>query len=141
MRWLGKEGLRLFRGQRGMSLLEVVIAVGILGLIGTGIVGALDTNYRADRTLDEQVTATNLAAAHIEAIRELPFAATYPSVGDNITPPAQYSVVINTECSSDGDTFSPCTGSANETFQRIIISVSREGGKPVLSICAYRTKK
>ncbi len=139
MRRLGKEIFRLFQGQKGFSLFEVLVAVGILGFIGAGIVTALDTNYRATRILDEQVTATNLATAHIEAIRKLPYAASYPGAADNITIPTQYIVVIDTACSSDGTTFGPCTGSDNETFQKIVVSIS-QGGKPVFSMCAFRTK-
>ena len=140
MRWLGKGRLRLFRGQRGFTLLEVLVAVGILGFIGAGVAMALDTNYRATRTLDEQVVAANLATAHIEAMRSLPYAATYPNASENITIPSQYTVIIDTECSSDNINFHECTGSDNETFQLIQIMVSREGG-PVLRFCTYRTKR
>ena len=141
MRWLGKGSLRFCRGQKGLTLIEVVIAVGILSFIGTGVVMGLDTNARAGRVLDEQVTATNLATAYIEAIRVLPYdntGDTYSDAGAGITLPPQYTVDIDAECSADGEIFGPCTDSANETLQLIRISISH-GGKPVFLMCTYKT--
>jgi len=138
MRWPLKGKFKLFQEQKGFSLFEVLVAVGILGLIGVGLLTALNTNSRAVRTLDEQVVAVNLATAHFEAIREVPYAATYPSAGDNITIPFQYNVGIDLEFSSDGETWSD--NYTDETFQKIILRVSREG-KPVLLVCTYRAKR
>ena len=140
MRWLEKERFRFFRGQRGFSLLEVLVAVGILGFIGVGFMTALDTNYRAARTLDERVVGENLAVDYLEAINHSLYAPTYPDVGEHITVPFQYSVTIETECSTDGDNFSACTGGETETLQKIRVIVSREG-RPVYSACTYRCKR
>lgn len=132
------------REQTGFTLIEVLVAVGILAAIGVAFLTALDTNYRSDRILDEKVTATNLATEYIEAIKQCPYAPTYPNDDcplDGIEVPFQYTVTVDTECSSDGETFGPCTGSEDETFQKITVRVSREGGKSVLSMCAYRTKR
>ena len=131
------------RGQTGFTLLEVLVAVGILGLIGTAVVLALDTNARANRTLNEQVTGVNLATAHLEAIWELPFSAgadNYSSVRGSIAIPNQYIVDISAQFSIDGKYFHPYTGADNETLQFITISVLREGGEPVLSMCTYKYK-
>lgn len=138
LRALSQKAAAYLNDQRGFSLIEVLVAVGILGFIGVAVIAALDTNSRAARTLDEQVVAANLATAYLEVIKEFPYAATYPNAGDNITIPFQYSVVINTECSSDGTTWASCSGS--ETLQKITVIVSREG-KGVLSLCTYRTKR
>ena len=140
MTWLLKRKLKLFREQTGFTLLEALIAVGILAVIGTGLLAALDTNSRATRTLDEQVTAANLASAHLEVIKESPYALAYPNASDNITIPPQYTVVINTQCSSDGSSYGACTGSDNETLQKITVVISREG-KPVLSLCTLRCER
>ena len=138
MRCLLKRKFKLFREQRGFTLIEVLVAVGILGFIGVAVIAALDTNSRAARTLDEQVEGANLAVAYIEAIKELPYADTYPSAGDNIIVPFQYSVVIDIDYSNDGTTW--VDSYTDETLERITVTVSREG-RPVFSLCTYRTKR
>jgi len=124
--------------QRGFTLIENLVAVSILAALGVNFLMALDSNARATRICDEQVTALNLASTYFEAINEAPYASTYHSVGDNIAIPPQYGVVINTRCSSNGTSWSDCTG--DETLQKITISISC-GGKPILSICNYRSKR
>ncbi len=142
-RLLRKAKVLLLRGEPGFTLIEILVVVGILAAIGVAFLTALDTNYRSDRTLDEKVTATNLATEYIEAIMQLPYAATYPNAGDNITLPFQYVMTVDTECSSDGETFAPCTGDEDETFQKITVNAWRpeEEERLVLSMCAYRTKR
>ncbi|MFC1931770.1 hypothetical protein ACFLXJ_06190 [Chloroflexota bacterium] len=105
---------------------------------------ALDTNSRASRTLDEQVVGINLATSYLEAIGQLPYDNNspneYSSVSENITISPQYSVVIDADYSDDSTSWVDTYSTANQTLQRITISVLREGGKPVLSICTFRTE-
>jgi len=128
-----------FRGQKGFSLLEVLVAVGIMGFIGVGVIMALDTNSRASRALDEKVEAVNLATAYVEEIRTMDYEnfGNYYGVGSNIALPPQYTVDIDVECSYNGTDYGVCTGSANETLQKIVIRVSH-GGRPVFSMCTYK---
>ena len=140
MRWLIKGKFKLIREKTGFTLIEVVIAVGIVAAIGAGFLTALNTNSKATRDLDERVVAANLATAYLEVIRESPYATTYPNAGDNITVPFQYDVTVDTECSSEATHFGPCTGSETETLQKITVTVSREG-KYIISLCTYRCKR
>ncbi len=135
-----KGKLKIVREQLGFTLIEVLVAVSILAVIGTGLLSAMEANSRATRTVDEQVMAANLATDYLETIRGSPYAEIYPNAGENITVPFQYSVVIETECSIDSVTFGACTGSANETLQKITVLISREE-KPILSLCTYRAKR
>ena len=133
--WRLNGWLKILRKQAGFTLLEVLVAVGILGIIATGFITALDSNSRATRGLDEQTVAVNLASDYLEVIKELPYAASYPTAGANITPPSQYSVNTTIQFSSDGTNW----GDTYSTLQKITVKVSREG-RPVLSLCTYRTQ-
>ncbi|MBA7604460.1 hypothetical protein ES703_11582 [subsurface metagenome] len=149
MRWLRKGKLRFLQGQRGIGLLETLIAVAILGAIGVSLLTALDTNARATRTLDEHVVATNLATAYIEAIKAMPYytdVETYlnDDTITSITIPPQYivdvAVTFSSSSTPEGDIIWVDTYT-DETIQKLAVIVSREGGKPVLTICAFKTKR
>ena len=145
MRWLGKERIRFLRGQRGFTLIEIILAAAILAVIGVVLLNALDTNAKATRQLDEKVVATNLATAYFEAIKASPYAETYDDAVAGITVPPQYIVNVDIDFSSDGDTtdgqITWVDTYNGETLQKITITVSREGGTPILSICTFKTKR
>jgi type II secretory pathway pseudopilin PulG len=115
-----------------------LVAVGILGLIGTSILAAMDTNYRATRNLDERVVAANLATTHLEAIREATYADNYTAAVDNITIPTGYDVVIEVTYTDNGTTWvDTYTG---QKLEKVAATVSK-GGKYVLSLCTYKTMR
>ncbi|MFC1860396.1 prepilin-type N-terminal cleavage/methylation domain-containing protein [Chloroflexota bacterium] len=147
MKWLGKSKYRFLQGQEGMNLIEVLVAVAILGALGAGLLNAIDTNAKITRQLDEKVVATNLATAYFEAIKASPYDITEPYYGDvvaDITVPPQYVVNVDIQFSSDGASADGITWTDTyngETIQKINISVSREGGKNILNICTFKTKR
>ncbi len=150
MRWLGKGRLRFLRGQRGFTLIEVLVAAAILAAIGVGLLNALDTNAKATRQLDEQVVATNLATAYLEAIKAAPYDSTepyYDAAVAGITIPPQYDVnadiaFLSDSYTEEGTTYFIWSDTyTDETLQKITIAVSREGGRHILTICTFKTKR
>ena len=146
MRWLGKGKLRFLRGQKGLTLIEVLVAAAILAVIGVGLLNALDTNAKATRQLDEKVVATNLATAYFEAIKARDYAETYPEPDDLITVPPQYLVNVDIQFSNDGDpndgiTWVDYNIDDPQTLQKIAVTISRDDSKHILSICTFKTKR
>lgn len=86
----------MYRGQRGISMLEVMVASAILGVAGVGILLALTTAFRAQDITSRDVTAENLARNALEEIRssDPQYQASYTLT---IAPPQGYVVTIKTE--------------------------------------------
>ena len=122
--------------ERGFSFIEVVIALGILGVIAVGFLSGLGTASKALLIADERETANNLAEAQIENIKKQAY--------DDTNNPPQYSLMSGIPSSysidqpmvvrldPDGDSFDDDDG-----IQKITITV-RHNGKEVLTLEDYK---
>ena len=140
-----KSLIKSFHRQTGFTLIEVLLAFGLLAIIGVGLLQAINTNAKASGIVDQQVTADTLATGYIEAIRQSPYANNYTSATANITIPLQYSVVVETYGTDDyvsnwDDIIWVGSPSSNQSLQKIVISVS-QGGKLITTICTLRTRR
>ena len=115
----------LFWGQRGISLLETLVALGILAAIGVAFMAALSTGTMSTATLDEQVQAESLARSQLEDIKNCPFSTNYPVTVD--CPPG-YEVSIKVQPNEDN------------TLQEIAVTVSREG-KALLKVTDFKVNR
>jgi len=156
MRQLVKDRFRPFRGQKGLTLVEVVVAVAILGAIGVAFMTAMTTAQKGVGVLDEKTQAKALAHSQLEQIKNAPYPVEEPFYGTDVylvavDLPTQYSMVINVvppTCIGETDNCTPLEELLPEEdnvqyIQEITVSVFRtgsEGDRPVFSLSCYKSK-
>ena len=125
--WFGK--LRALQDERGLSLVEALIAVAIVGSTAVTFVVALSTGSIAVRESDQEVVAQSLVRSQLEYTKGYPYdpdATTYPTV--NAT--AGYAVSVNVTSTPDTDT----------DIQKITATISREG-EDILTVEDYKVNR
>jgi len=108
----------LLKNQKGFSLVEVLIALALLGIIGAAFIGGLATASRSIYIADERATAENLARSQMEYVKEQPYlvGGAYDII-DLSAYPASYSVSV---------TSNPLAGVPGG-IQEITVTVSHHG--------------
>ena len=149
VRWLVRANSKLFRGQTGFTLIEVLVAVAILAAIGVTFIRAIDVGYRNVRIQDEKTQAEALIRSQLDDIKVSP----YLDSGNytvTVTLPPQYSMTINVESpqqigtADNNTTLDYLVGYSVTTIQEITVSVFRTGNggdRPVLSVGTYKVKE
>ena len=107
----------LVRDQKGLGLVETLVAVAILGTSVVAFVAALSAGTITVNEQDEEVVAQRLAQTQMEYTKGYAYdsgASTYPTV----TAPAGYIIVVrvNTVPNTDSD------------IQKITVTIQRDGG-------------
>ncbi|MFC2070846.1 hypothetical protein ACFLTB_06735 [Chloroflexota bacterium] len=136
---LAKLWFRLSKEQAGLSLVEALVAAGIIATIGVVFMGAMFTGYRSVGILDEQIQAEILARSQLEDIKD----ATYSDIGTypvTVDVPPQYSVNITVGYPSCIGTADSCNVLVTDTLQEITVSVYH-GDKSVLAVACYKAKQ
>ena len=126
--WLEKAGARL-QSQSGMSLVESVVAIGILGIAITAFVTGLSTGSISVREMEQQTIAQRMVRTQLEYVKSYAFepgAATYPVVST----PEGYTVSVDVTAVPGGDT----------SIQKITVVVRREG-EDLLSVEDYKVDR
>ena len=108
------KGPGLSGGERGVGLVESLIALAIVGVAITALLGALSTGSMAVGKTDRRVTAESLARAQMEYTKSLPY----------LVAPASYEAIAPLpEGYSISAVASPVSGRDSD-LQRVTVTVS-----------------
>jgi prepilin-type N-terminal cleavage/methylation domain-containing protein len=115
------------KGEKGLTLIETIVSLAILGCIAVAFLGGLATSSRGRAIADEQVTGRILAESQMEGIRNLGYQLSYePS---DIPPEYEgYAVQVNTDTMYNGN------------LQKITITVSHHD-KNVFTLESYKVDR
>ena len=103
-------------GERGVALVEALVAAGIAGLALVVFMSGLSTGLLATSHADRLSTAHELARSQLEYTKSSAFAAA-PATYATVTPPAGYTVSSSASAITGGD--------AN--IEQITVTVSKDG--------------
>ena len=117
---------RLKHAEGGFTLLEVIVALGIFGVVGVAFIIALSSAFQTQDITREQVQGENLARAQLEYIRSQDFVqapAPYITPASGISVPPGYSITVQTTQYVDP------SGTAYPVaeIQKNTVTVSRDG--------------
>jgi len=112
---------------RGFTMIEVVIAIALIGIIGVAVLSALSTASMALIIADERATAESLARSQMEYVKNSPY--------DNVNDPPEYlpdpgadpegyDIVITAERLNPDPDNPP---EDDDGIQKITVTVSRDG--------------
>ena len=140
MRWLRKGRIKFFRGQRGITLIETLVGLALLGMIAVAFLNGLSTTSRGVMINQESVAAESLAKSQVEYIK----AQDYITVADydpatncyeKIDIPADLVGEYDIEIKPPETIISPDIGSFE--LQSITVVIKRNGGG-VFTMSIYR---
>jgi type II secretory pathway pseudopilin PulG len=132
----------MLRGQRGLTLVENLVAAAILAAIGLVFMQALDAAHRNVEILDIQLRAEMLARSQLEDIKE----AAYDVNGNypvTVEMPPQFTMRMTVTSPTCIGTADNCTslddlmGEPVTTIQEITVYVYH-AGEAVISVACYK---
>jgi Tfp pilus assembly protein PilV len=123
----------LLKDERGISLIEVLISIVILGLVGITYLGSVGTSTQATIITKEQSTAESLVRSEAEYVKRYayqPSASEYP-VDPTLAIPGGWTVPL--------PSVEPLHGS-EDGIQKVTVTAQHQG-ETVLSIVIYKVAR
>jgi prepilin-type N-terminal cleavage/methylation domain-containing protein len=127
---------KIIKSQKGLSLIETIAAVAILGIISVAFLSALATTSTARATNDERTSAKILAESIIENIKTADYAAEYTVPASQFNDFPGYSVVPDP---ADPQVINAIT-ERNGNIQKITVPIYHQGHE-VLTLESYKVDR
>ncbi len=121
--------LKVFKNEKGLTLVESLVTVAIVGVVVGAFAVALSTGSLAVRESDQEVTAQGLAQTQMEYTKGYPYdpdATTYPTV--NATDNYSISVAVAPVPETDNN------------IQKVTATISRDG-QVLLTVEDYKVNR
>jgi len=132
--------------EKGFSLLEILIALGLLGIIAVGFLSGLTTTFKAVMVSQERVVVESLAKSQLEHIKFQDYIPTADY--DPVDPEKRYELIdipdelidkgYDMEISSPETIISP--GETEFELQSITVAIKRNG-EEMITISGYKVGK
>ncbi|MBA7564677.1 hypothetical protein ES708_06344 [subsurface metagenome] len=133
---------KLRGSERGMALIETLVALAILGLVAVAFINGLATVAKATYITDVRTTAESLTRSGVEYLKSQSYI-NYADPGHgeylSITPPAGYNIEI-TVVPIDPVTKLPLPSVQDDGLQKITVAIIHKG-KTVISIEDYKVER
>jgi prepilin-type N-terminal cleavage/methylation domain-containing protein len=126
------------RGQKGFTLVEVVISIALIGIVGAAVFMGLGTASNVLLNTDARETAKNLAETRLEIVKRMPYvpgSGTSVYTVDDDDPPALPTGYSASIVVIDGLALSP---PKDGNLQKIIVTITGAGITYTLE--GYKTK-
>jgi len=136
--------VRLMKSEKGFSLIEVIIAIALLGIIGVVILGALATASKAMFVADERATAESLARSQMEYVKNQDYdyndPQSYEQADVESSTNSGYFISVDAP-PIDPDTGEALADPANDAgIQKITVTV-KHGGDTVVTLEDYKVDR
>ncbi len=127
------------KNEKGFTLIEVMIAIALLGIIAVAFLGGLATASKALVIADERTTAESLARSQMEYVKNQDYDATNnpPQYSQLSSIPGGYTIAITAErLDPEGDD----TGN-DDGIQKITVTVGHLSKSDVIILDGYKVDR
>lgn len=118
--------LKVTQNEKGLGLVEAVVAVAVTGVTVVAFVAALSTGSIAVAELDQEVVAQRLTRTQLEFIKGSAYDTSYTS----ISTPAGYTISIDVDSIPGADS----------DIQEITVTIFRDGNE-ILTVEDYKVNR